>query len=73
VKPKDEKESIEYRTKWVILEIYDEMRRAMETGVPYETRLVRPPADAAVAHEGREGEGVGPLYQMLQATPRDVV
>jgi len=38
----------------VILEIYDEMRQAMETGVPYETRLVPPPADAAVAHGPRE-------------------
>jgi hypothetical protein len=53
VKPKDEKEYGEYRTKRVILEIYDEMKRAMETGVPYETRLVPPPADAAVAHEER--------------------
>jgi hypothetical protein len=43
VKRKDEKQYGEYRTKRVILEIYDEMKRAMEA----------PPADAAVAHEGR--------------------
>ncbi len=54
VKRKDEKEYGEYRTKRVILEIYDEMKRAMETGGPYETRLAPPPADAAVAHEPRE-------------------
>jgi len=54
VKRKDEKQYGEYRTKRVILEIYDEMRRAMESGVPYRTRLVPPPADAAVAHAPRE-------------------
>jgi len=43
-KQKEEKQYGEYRTKRVILEIYDEMRRAMEPG----------PADAAVAHEPRE-------------------
>ena len=58
VKRKDEKEYREYRTKRVNLEIYDEMRRAMETGVPYETRLVPPPADAAVAHEPRESKEI---------------
>ena len=54
VKRKDEKQYGEYRTKRVILEIYDEMRRAMETGVPYETRLVPPPADVGVRHGPRE-------------------
>jgi hypothetical protein len=38
----------------VILEIYDEMKRAMETGEGYRTRLEPPPADLAVAHEARE-------------------
>ena len=51
VKRKDEKQYGEYRTKRVILEIYDEMRRAMETGEPYRTRLEPPPADPAVAHQ----------------------
>jgi len=37
----------------VILEIYDEMRRAMETGEANRTRLVPGPGDRAVAHEGR--------------------
>jgi hypothetical protein len=53
VKRKDEKLYGEYRTKRVILEMYDEMRRAMETGEMYRTRLV--PGDRAVAHEGRMG------------------
>ena len=53
MKRKDEKQYGEYRTKRVILEIYDEMQRAMETGEPYRTRLEPPPADPAVAHEPR--------------------
>jgi len=43
----------EYRTKRVILEIYEAMQRAMETGKPYETVLDPPPADPGVAHPGR--------------------
>lgn len=50
VKRKDEKAHGEYRTKRVILEIYDEMARATETGEPYGTRLDPPPADPRVAH-----------------------
>ena len=50
VKRKDEQRHGEYRTKRVILEIYDEMARAMETGRPYQTRLDPPPADPKVAH-----------------------
>ncbi len=53
VKRVDEKQYGEYRTKRVILEIYDEMRCAMETGVAYETRLVPGPADPSVAHPAR--------------------
>jgi hypothetical protein len=55
VKRKEEKQYGEYRTKRVILEIYDEMKRAIETGVPYRTRLEPPPADKAVANKGRVG------------------
>ena len=47
VKRKDEKQYGEYRTKRVILEMYDEMRRAMETGEMYRTRLEPDPVDAA--------------------------
>lgn len=47
----------EYRTKRMILEIYDSMTEAERTGVPYRTRLDPPPADPRVAHvcqsEGR--------------------
>jgi len=47
VKRKDEKKHGEYRTKRVILEIYDEMAEAMRTGKPYQTRLNPPPGPPA--------------------------
>ncbi len=40
----------DYRTKRVILGIYDKMKEAMETGKPYQTILDPPPADPSVAH-----------------------
>lgn len=59
VRRKDEQQYGEYRTKSVILEIYDAMAEAERTGVPYETRLDPPPADPRVAHAPREKpEGV---------------
>jgi hypothetical protein len=33
--------------------MFDEMKRAMEMGEVYRTRLVPGPGDRAVAHEGR--------------------
>ena len=50
VKRRDEQQYGEYRTKRVILDIYDEMHRAMQTGQSYQTRLNPPPADPRVAH-----------------------
>ncbi|MDI6756335.1 MAG: hypothetical protein QME78_18350 [Thermodesulfobacteriota bacterium] len=55
VKSKDEKLYGEYRTKRVILEIYDEMQRAMNIGRPYQSRLSPPPADPRAAHPGGLG------------------
>lgn len=54
VKRKDEQQYGEYRTKRVILEIYDEMARAVAIGKPYLTRLDPPPADPRVAHKAKE-------------------
>lgn len=45
VKRKDEAAHGEYRTKRVILEIYDAMQAAMSTGIAYETRLTPPPVE----------------------------
>ncbi len=50
IKRRDEATHGEYRTKRVILEIYDEMAEAIRTGQPYRTRLDPPPADLRVAH-----------------------
>jgi hypothetical protein len=54
VKRKDEAAHGEYRTKRVILEIYDEMQQAMDRGQPYQTRLDPPAADRRVAHPAKD-------------------
>jgi hypothetical protein len=54
VRKNDEKAHGEYRTKRVILEVYDAMAEATRTGTPYTTRLDPPPADPRVAHPARE-------------------
>jgi hypothetical protein len=51
VKRKDEQRFSEYRTKRVILEIYDAMDEAKRTGHPYQTRLDPPPGDPRAAHQ----------------------
>lgn len=48
---KDEQRHGEYRTKRLILEIYDEMAKAIESGEPYQTRLHPPPADPSLQHD----------------------
>ncbi|MCC6776422.1 MAG: N-6 DNA methylase [Hyphomicrobiales bacterium] len=53
VKRRDMAAHGEYRTKRVILEIYDAMAEATRTGEPYQTRLDPPPADPWVAHAPR--------------------
>ena len=58
VKRKDEQAHGEYRTKRVILDIYDAMQQAMETGTPYHTRL-----DPLSAHGWTQPE------IMLEAAP----
>ena len=53
VRREDEAKHGEYRTKRVILEIYDEMQRAMRTGRPHQARLIPPPADPSCCHPPR--------------------
>ena len=50
VKRKDEQQYGSYRTKELILEIYDKMNESIQTGQPYKTILDPPPADPSVAH-----------------------
>ena len=63
VKRKDEQAHGEYRTKRVILDIYDAMQQAMETGVAYQTRRDPPPANGWTPPEvydtatGGQGDG----------------
>lgn len=54
LKDKEIKKYGEYRTKRLILEVYDAMAEAMKTGVAYQTIVSPPPADPSVAHPPRE-------------------
>jgi hypothetical protein len=51
VKRKDEQKYGEYRTKRVILEMYDQMAEAMQSGKPYQTWLDPPPGDERVTYK----------------------
>lgn len=51
VKRRDTDKYGDYRTKYAILEIYDEMVECERTGREYKTRLDPPPADPRVAHK----------------------
>jgi len=58
VKRKDKPRSGEYRTKRVVLEIYDAMAEVIRTGKPYRTLLDPPPADPRLAHPPRPAVAV---------------
>lgn len=70
---KDDQKWGEYRTKRVILEIYDALAESLRTGQPYQTRLDPPPADPRVAHQPRQLEpGATPgLLRPSQAAALD--
>ncbi len=53
VRRKDEQRYGEYRTKRVILEIYDALAQAQASGQPYQTLLDPPPADPRCCHPDR--------------------
>ncbi|MGH2396439.1 MAG: Eco57I restriction-modification methylase domain-containing protein, partial [bacterium] len=55
----EEKYEGDYRTKRVILEIYDALQVSSRTGQPYKTRLDPPPADPRVSHAPRPLERPG--------------
>ncbi len=61
VKRKDKATHGEYRTKRVILEIYDQMARAAETGQPYETLLDPPLVELDLPSGGSASSTVTPL------------
>ena len=54
VKRKDEEKYGSYRTKELILGIYDEMQEAIRMGGEYRTRLGPEPGDARGCHEPRK-------------------
>ena len=51
LKEKEIKDYGEYRTKKLILEIYDEMAECKKNGTQYQTKLDPPPADPRVVHK----------------------
>lgn len=57
VKRKDEEEYGSYRTKDMILEIYDALSESTRTKRPYKTRLNPPPADPSCCHETAVNHG----------------
>lgn len=59
VRRSDEKAHGGFRTKRVILEIYDAMTDAIASGRPYQSLLNPPAADDSVAHPPRPGVGPG--------------
>jgi hypothetical protein len=71
VKRKDEAKYDSYRTKELILEIYDKMAEAIANGAEYQTILDPPPADPSVAHPWpeetiRKVASVAPGYPIEQ-------
>lgn len=54
VKRKDEQQYGEYRTKRVIIEIYEAMKESIDTDKLYKTLLDTPPTDPRVAHPPKE-------------------
>jgi hypothetical protein len=68
VRRRDEKEfNGDYRTKRVILEIYDALADSIRTGQPYQTRLDPPPADPRCCHPPRDGRPRVPGAQPVGA------
>ena len=63
VKRKDEEQYGSYRTKDIILEIYDELQAAMDSKQPYQTRLDPPPGPPI----GKDGKFV--RYEDIAANP----
>jgi hypothetical protein len=72
LRKKDVKAFGDYRTKRVVLEIYDAMERASAVGEPYRSTLEPPPADARVAHpskEARPASAAGRVDRISGALP----
>lgn len=54
VKSREEEEHGEYRSKRVVLEMFDAMQEAILAGQPYQTRLDPPPGDPRCCHPPRD-------------------
>jgi SOS-response transcriptional repressor LexA len=70
VRRNDEKAHGEFRTRRVILDVYDALAEAIRSGSPYQTPLVPAPADARAAHRTRSRVAAFPKLQ--QGLPFEV-
>ena len=69
VRDADETEYGQFRTKHLILEIFEHMTQAIESGVPYETILDPHPADPRAAHPLRAGEASAETLRRAAPSP----
>jgi hypothetical protein len=58
IRSRDVRAHGEYRTKRLVLEVYDELSQAIEREEMYQTRLDPPPADPRVAHAPRAAASI---------------
>jgi hypothetical protein len=71
VKRREEEKWGDYRTKRVILEIYDALADAIRTGQPYQTRIDPPPADPRNCHPAKhEAEALSLAGVRAESGPR---
>lgn len=74
VRARDHRDFGEYRTKRLILDIYDALATAIRTGQPYQTRLDPPPADPRCCHSPRQVPVPAPTWMdrplVMPTTPR---
>jgi hypothetical protein len=75
IKRKDLQKYGEYRTKLTILDIYDRMQQAIESGEPYQTLIDPAPTDPSVAHlpkdGGRQPGSLWHLNDLLHSMPAE--
>lgn len=70
VRKRDEAEHGEYRTKRLILKVYDCIAEAIAGGEPYETALNPPPADLSLCHERSTRPDWAEIYEQLEGNAK---
>ena len=65
VRKRDEARYGEYRTKRVILDVYDQLAKAIESGAPHRTLLDPPPGDSSRRHPAAAGSFLSNIIPSL--------